>query len=179
MLIDSNNSQLLLIDVQEKLAPIVSDPQRVLRNVSIFIRAAALHKVPIIASEQYPKGLGHTVPEIGEFLPDAPGEKTEFSCLANPALRDRILASGRDVVLIAGIEAHVCVLQSAFDLLEAGKAVYAVADAMGSRTMQSYNLGLERMRAAGAVIVTTEMVVFEFLRDAKADAFRELSRLIR
>ena len=179
MMIDADRCQLLLVDVQEKLAPIVEDTAGLLRNVAILVRAAQTHCVPVTASEQYPKGLGHTVREVADALTEPPGEKTEFSCLANPALHERIMGLPRDAVLIAGVETHVCVLQTALDLLKAGRTVFAVADAMGSRTSRSHDLGVERMRDAGAQIVTTEMVVFEFLRDSKANAFRELSRLIR
>lgn len=179
MLIQADRSQLLIVDVQERLAPIVTDRDRTVRNVSILLRAAAAHGVPVTMSEQYPKGLGHTLPELAELGSRPALAKTAFSALGDPELRARILDSDRDHVIVGGIEAHVCVLQSVMDLLAEGRAVWLVADACGSRHIDSHTLGLERMRDAGACIVTTEMVVFEFLRSAEAPTFRDMSRLIR
>lgn len=179
MLIEHAGSQLVLIDVQEKLLPAMADPGGVMRQISILLAAARVLKVPVTASEQYPAGLGPTVQEIGgqlqagEIMP-----KTEFSCYANPELHSRLQAGPSQLVL-AGIEAHVCVLQTALDLLEAGRRVFVAADAVSSRRPESKSVALQRLAAAGAVIVTAEMVLFEWLRRSDRPEFKMLSRLIR
>ncbi|HVJ32737.1 MAG TPA: hydrolase [Terriglobia bacterium] len=179
MLIEHAGSQLVLIDVQEKLLPAMADPGGVTRQIAILLAAARAMKVPVIASEQYPAGLGRTVQEIGgQLQPGEIVEKTEFSCYANPKLRLR-LDTGPTQLVLAGVEAHVCVLQTALDLLDAGRRVFIVADATSSRRAESKSIALQRLAAAGAVIVTAEMVLFEWLRQSDRPEFKTLSRLIR
>jgi isochorismate hydrolase len=135
--------------------------------------------VPILASEQYPAGLGPTIPGIARHL--LPGEtltKTEFSCWANAGLRAQ-LAAAPDHLIVAGIEAHVCVLQTAMELLGAGRTVFLVTDAISARMAESKSVALQRLAAAGAIPVTTEMVLFEWLRHSDRAEFKPLSRLIR
>lgn len=179
MLIEAGRAQLLVVDVQERLAPVVAGREGVVRNTAILLEAAEAHGLPVTLSEQYPRGLGPTLPEIAGRTAVAPLAKTAFSCLADAALRARILGHDRDQLVVAGIEAHVCVLQTVMDLLAAGRAVFVVDDACGSRRQDSHATAMTRMRAAGAAVVTTEMVVFELLRTAAAPAFRDMSRLIR
>ncbi len=178
MLISAARSQLLVVDMQEKLVPIVENRDAVLRNTGILVEAAAAVSVPSSVSEQYPKGLGHTVPELA-----AAGartfEKVEFSCARNAPLAEHLKSADRPQVVVTGVEAHICVLQTALDLREAGYEVFVVADAIGSRRADSREIALARMQAAGVVAVTTEMVVFEWLETAEAPAFRALSKLIR
>jgi nicotinamidase-related amidase len=181
MLIDPARSQLLVVDVQEKLLPIVTDPERLLRNVRILLDAGRLTGMPATFSEQYPRGLGPTVAELSRDIADAdrPIAKTEFSCARSAEFSARLDAAGRDQVIVCGIEAHVCVLQTAMDLRERGREVFVVADAVDSRAEHSRETALRRMAAAGVFVVTTEMVVFEQLGSADNPAFREASRLIR
>ncbi|HVJ41393.1 MAG TPA: hydrolase [Dongiaceae bacterium] len=179
MLIEHARSQLVLIDVQEKLLPAMADPAAVTRQMGILLAAARAMKVPIIASEQYPAGLGPTVPEIAAQLQrDEIVTKTEFSCYANPALGSR-LETGPGQLILAGIEAHVCVLQTALDLLKADRTVFIVADAISSRHPDSKTIALQRLAGAGAIIVTAEMVLFEWLRRSDRPEFKAVSRLIR
>jgi len=167
MLIDSAKSSLLLIDMQERLLPAMADSKAVLRRCEILLAAAKALAVPLAVSEQYPKGLGHTVPEIKDQVGNAPVfEKTAFSCWRDEALKRHLIAQhdgGRPQVVIGGIEAHVCVLQTAIDLAQAGFAVFVVADATSSRAPESAALAFDRLRAAGVEVVNTEMAVFELL----------------
>jgi nicotinamidase-related amidase len=179
MLIEHAKSQFLLIDVQERLLPVMVDSAGILRQIGILLAAARHLSIPVLVSEQYPAGLGPTVPEIAEHI--QPGEilaKTEFSCFANTALRQRLEAAP-DHLILAGIESHVCVLQSALDLVAAGRRIFVVADAVSSRRADSKTVALQRLAAAGVTLVTTEMVLFEWLRRADRPEFRLLRRLIR
>ncbi len=180
MLIDRAKAQLLLIDMQDRLLPAMAAPERVLKQAIILARAARVLDLPITVSEQYPKGLGHTVAPLKAEIGNTPvQEKVEFSCWKNAALRERITQHERRHVIIAGIEAHVCVLQTAMDLQGAGHEVYAVADAMSSRAEASAELAFHRMRQASIAIVTTEMLLFETLGTAGTPEFKQLSALIR
>lgn len=180
MLIDRHKAGLLVIDVQERLVPAMQNGPGVLKNCRILLQTCVAFGVPITVSEQYPQGLGPTVPELAELIDgEVPLAKVEFSCVRNEALAERLLNPGREQVILAGIETHVCVLQTALDLTARGKVVFVVADASSSRFAESKEIALRRMADAGVGIVTTEMVVFEMLRGAGEPAFRELSRLIR
>lgn len=177
MLIDARKSCLLVVDVQERLLPAIHEVERVVENVAWLMSVASELEVPILVSEQYPRGLGHTAPELRELIPEgALMEKLHFSCAAAPECRDRILGLEREQIVLAGLEAHVCVLQTALGLLREGCEVYVVADAVGSRRPRSAELGLERMRDEGARVVDREMVAFEWLGRAGTDQFRDLSR---
>lgn len=180
MLIDRAKAQLLLIDMQERLLPAMAAPERVLKDAIILAKAARALDLPITVSEQYPKGLGHTVAPLKAEICNTPVyEKMEFSCWKNAALRERITQRERKQIIVAGIEAHVCVLQTAMDLKAAGYQVFAVADAMSSRAENSAGLAFARMQQAGIAIVTTEMAIFELLGAAGTPDFKQLSSLIR
>jgi nicotinamidase-related amidase len=180
MLLNSAESCLLVIDIQARLLPAMTAPSQVADNAAVLIRAAKRLQVPVLASEQYPQGIGRTVPEIAALLPaGCVAEKVHFSCLGDQALAARFDAMGRRQAVLAGIEAHVCVLQTAEDLLAAGRQVFVVADATSSRSPANHQAALQRLAAAGARIVTTEMVVFEWLARAATPEFRELSALIK
>lgn len=180
MLLDAKRSALLVVDIQERLAAAIPDAAAIIERTKILLAAAIRLDVPIVFSEQYPKGLGSTdarlqpVPNSAVVLP-----KLDFSCAADPGLKAAIAATGRDQIVLCGMETHVCVLQSALGFIAEERRVFVVADAVGSRHEERRRLGLERMRSAGAEIVDSEMVVFEWLGAAGTDAFRELSRLIR
>jgi nicotinamidase-related amidase len=180
MLIERDKSCLLIVDVQEKLAPAMADPAAVIRNSGVLMQAAARLKIPLIVSEQYPRGLGPTVPELRVLAPDsARVAKLSFSCAGDPTLHERIKASQRSAIVIAGLEAHVCVLQSALGFRQAGYQIIVVADAVSSRTPANREAALQRLRENGVEVATTEMVVFEWLGQAGTPEFKELSQLIK
>ncbi len=172
-------SRLLLVDMQERLVPAIAGYDAVERNCLRLLQACRILEIPVTVSEQSPAGLGPTVPPLAAAAGDAPRfEKLEFSCLRDTALAAHLAADARDIVL-CGLEAHVCVLQTAFDLLARGRRCFVVADAVGSRTEDNKQAGLRRLEQAGAQIVTTEMALFEWLERAGTPAFKEVSRLIR
>lgn len=181
MLMDRRHATLLLIDLQERLVPAMHEPEPVIGNVQALLTAADRLGVSTTVTEQYPKGLGPTVSSIAERVAgrDAIFAKTTFSALEDPATMARLRQSRRTQVVVAGIEAHVCVLQTAVGLTQAGYQVFVVADAVTSRRLDSVAIALERMRQEGVAVVTTEMVLFEWLERAGSDEFREISRLIR
>ena len=180
MLYEASRNVVVVVDIQERLAPAIHDVATVIAKSSILIQTARTFSVPVLASEQYPKGLGKTIPELAEHLPvGAVVEKIEFSAAANPLFGERLAATGRRDVILCGIEAHVCVLQTALDLLAQGDNVTIVADAVSSRRPVDAETALRRADNAGATIATTEMVVFEWLRRADHPDFRTISRLLK
>jgi nicotinamidase-related amidase len=180
MLIERDKSCLLVVDVQEKLAPAMAESTAVIRNAGILMQAAARLAIPLLVSEQYPQGLGATVPELRALAPDsARFAKLSFSCAADPGLLQRVKEAQRSLIVIAGLEAHVCVLQSALGFRQAGYGIVVVADAISSRTPANREAALQRLRENGVEVATTEMVVFEWLGQAGTPEFKDLSRLIK
>lgn len=175
MLIAAGKSRLLIVDVQEKLVPTIHEGARVIKNCEWLMKLAHRLEVPVLASEQYAKGLGPTVAQLKALLPEEGiAHKVHFSCIAADCLKN-LPGPERNQIILAGIEAHVCVLQTAFDLHHSGNEVFVVADAISSRSAQDAALAVERMRAEGIPIVTREMVFFEWLRQAGTPLFKELS----
>ena len=177
-------SQLLLVDLQERLIPAIQGHDAIVTTAERLIRYAKRLAVPITFSEQYPKGLGATTPRLLEAAGNEVARfgKVEFSCLANRELAahlDNLRTQGREQVVVAGMEAHVCVLQTVLDLLDEGYEVFLAADAVGSRAASSQNLAIERIRDAGATIVDNEMVAFEWLERAGTPEFKELQALLK
>ncbi len=183
MLVEAAKASLLLIDVQERLLPAMAGGTAAEARAAILLKAARALDVPVTVSEQYPKGLGRTVPGLRGEIGNAPVfEKLAFSCWRDMALKQHLIAlheAGRPLVIIAGIEAHVCVMQTAADLSAAGFGVFAVADAMASRAEASHALALDRMRQNGVAVINTEMAVFELLGQAGTPAFKAVSALVR
>lgn len=183
MALGREHTALVLIDMQERLFPAMDSDHReeVMRNLKVLAATARRLQLPTLVTEQYPKGLGHTLPEMKEAMPAGlePIEKVAFSCWGVETFRSRLTASGARQILLGGIEAHVCVLMSALDLLAAGYGVHVVADAVTSRTQANWRLAMVHLRQAGAVVTTTETALFQLLRQADTDEFRELARLIR
>jgi nicotinamidase-related amidase len=182
--VKADRSQLLIIDVQERLVPAMQDPTGVVDTCAFLAQAAGHCGVPIVISEQYPKGLGHTAPALLEACTRPTLiEKTAFSVAQEKKLLDKLRKKRsdqrRDQIIIAGVEAHVCVLQSALELSVAGFEVFVVADAISSRHIGSRDIALSRMAHAGVVPVSSEMVAFEWVGDAKAKAFKPISALVR
>ena len=183
MLCQKENSVLLVIDVQTRLtaAMPVKVLARLQRNISLLIRAANFQQIPILASEQYPQGLGALEHDIVKLLPsDARTyEKTSFSCCAAPGFNEDLVALERKQIIITGMEAHICVTQTAMDLIGEGYQVYIVVDAVCSQQRESYETSLTRLRIAGATVLDTESVLFEWIRDAKNKDFKTLQSLLR
>ncbi len=181
MLIEASKACLLLVDVQERLLPVMHEPERVAENCAVLLQAAEKLDLPIIVSEQYPKGLGPTIPELehrGAMIFD----KLAFSVWRSENLKShftKMEESGFKHVVIGGIEAHVCVLQSALDLRRAGFEVFVVADAVSSRSEESVDLALVRMRAQGVHVINVEMAIFELAGKAGTPEFKALSALIK
>lgn len=179
-LCDSKDSQLVVIDIQERLSGAMDEEvrTRVVRNAGILIEAATLLEVPVILTEQYPQGLGPTLAELAGKLPESSAsvEKTCFSGCSADGFEASL--SGRQVVL-AGMETHVCVMQTALELHALGRQVFVVEDAVCSRRKPNHKNALARLRQAGVVVTNTESVLFEWLRDARHEHFKALSRLIK
>ena len=174
-LIQADKSVLLVVDVQGKLAQLMHEHRRLIDNCATLVKAANKIGVPVAASEQYPKGLGPTVPELQELIPhDSMGSKVHFSCAASGCL-EHLPSLGRDQIVICGIESHVCVLQTALDYHKTDREVFVVADAISSRNPQEIELAIQRMRQHGIQIVSKEMVLFEWLRQAGTPLFKEIS----
>jgi nicotinamidase-related amidase len=174
----TGDTALLVIDVQEKLLPKIHAAAAVERNIAFLIDAARLLNVPVLATEQYPQGLGPTAAVVAERLPPDRPAKVAFSCEAVPAVADT-LGAGRPNVLLAGIETHVCVMQTALDLLNRGVGVFVAADAVASRFDVDHRFALNRLERAGAVLTTVETAAFEWLGSADHPAFKAVSRLVR
>lgn len=180
MLIQRDNSVLLVVDIQEKLAPAIHEAEVVTANSMRLLKAAGLLHIPAFVSEQYVRGLGPSLQAIRTAAVGARFfEKTHFSCAAEPGVIDLLRTSGRQQILLTGTETHVCVLQTALGLQAAGFSVFLVADAASSRTPANRQAAIDRLRAAGIHIVTTEMVIFEWLQQAGTDEFRSLLPLIK
>jgi nicotinamidase-related amidase len=171
---------LAVVDVQERLLPAIFEKERVLQNVVRLARGAAILQVPIFATEQYRKGLGATAPEVAAAIPGfTPMEKLAFSACGAGGFVAALESKQVSDVVLCGIEAHVCVTQTCLDLLDRGFRVFVAADAVSSRTPENYRLGLERMREAGAVMVSTEMVLFELLGQAGNAEFKQILELVK
>ena len=179
-MLESKTTILVIIDVQGKLAQIMHDREDLVKNLQILISGAKLLEIPIIWMEQLRDKLGPTIPEIQELLPDIePIVKDVFSCARNEEFNGRLQElHGHDIVL-AGIESHVCVYQTAMDLLGQDFTVHVAADAVSSRTDSNKQLGLERMLLEGVVQTSVEMVLFELQGVATGDRFRKLAKLVK
>lgn len=179
-MITPQDTVLLVIDVQGKLAQIVHESEAVERNISKLIRAAKILGVPVLYTEQYPKGLGHTVEALQELLSEEkPLEKIAFSCCAEESFMEKLRGLNRNNVLVTGMETHVCVYQTANELIEYGYSVHLVADAVTSRTREDREIGIRCIEKAGAWLKSTEMVIFELLRIAQGEEFKAISKIIK
>lgn len=184
MRMQRDRSQLLIVDLQEKVVPPIHKIDVVLAVCARLIHIANRLGVPVTVSEHYPKGLGATLPAIKDVLTDDAEilPKIAFSCMREPALRARFDAlrdQGRGQVIVAGIEAHVCVGQTALDLVADGYEVYLIADGTSSRAPASRKLSLERVRQAGGYVADSEMVMFEWLEEAGTPEFKDLIGLLK
>jgi nicotinamidase-related amidase len=174
------NSLLVIVDVQGKLAQLMFEKEKLIANLVRMVKGAQVLGIPILWNEQNPAGLGDTIPELTELLTTLQSQsKMTFSCCGNPTFMEELRRSGRGQVLLVGIEAHICVYQTAVELLEHGYEVHLVSDAVSSRTLENKHVGIERIRSHGGVITSTEMTLFELLRTADHSRFREISRLVK
>lgn len=179
-MLNASDTALAVIDVQGKLATLMHDRESLYRNLQILVRGARVLKLPVLWLEQYPEGLGPTIPEVAELLSgQEPLAKTCFSAWGQPDFERRLEESGRRQVLVSGIESHICVYQTVRDLRDRGYEVEVVEDAVSSRTAENKRVGLEKARAAGAGITSVETALFELLREAGNPGFREIARLVR
>jgi nicotinamidase-related amidase len=177
-LMQANETALLVVDVQEKLMAKIPLADAVVRDIAFLIDVAKLTGVEVLATEQYPRGLGATVPALAARLPARP-DKVAFSCCAVPGLTEGLRKNRRLRVLLAGIEAHVCVLQTALDLLAADFRVYIAADACASRFPVDREVALRRLEKAGAILTTAETAAFEWLGGSTHPQFKQVSALVR
>lgn len=172
---------LAVIDIQEKLLPRIHEKDRVVKNSQLLIRLANIVGLPVVVSTQYAQGLGPTVPEVLALLPETrPVDKLEFGCFGNGEFCSAIRRfAGRNTLLVCGIETHICVLQTVLGALTQGLQVHVAADAVGSRAELNWKLGLERMRAAGCVISSAEMMIYELLGKSGSSAFKEMLQYLK
>jgi len=173
---------LVVIDIQEKLLPPIFQKEQLIRNAQLLIRSAGILKIPALVSTQYVKGLGQTVPEISSLLPGTdPVDKTLFSCFGSDLFCSALkrLPGQRNTLLLCGMEAHICVTQTALAALREGYLVHVASDAVSSRTEWNWKIGLDRMRAGGALISSTEMVIYEALSSAGTPAFRDMLKYLK
>jgi nicotinamidase-related amidase len=175
--LDAKRTVLVVVDVQEAFRKAVPEFEGVARASGVLVEGADAIGVPILVTEQYPKGLGQTVPEVADHFPNGtkPLEKVRFSA----AEAEGFDLDGRDQALVCGIETHVCVNQTVLDLLERGVGVHVATDAVGSRTEANREIGLERMERAGATLTSVEMALFELLGGSDAEAFKEVQALVK
>jgi len=181
-LLDHQTSALVVLDLQTKLVPALFEPERVVRNCQLLLKLAEVVKTPVVLTSHYTKGLGSIIPEIIQTAPGVePLEKTSFGCFGEPGflahLKDR--APHANSLLLAGVESHICVMQTVLGALDAGYLVHVAADATSSRTRENWQIGLARMERAGAVISSAEMMVYELLRQSGTPEFKSILPLLK
>lgn len=180
MTLDVKHTQAICVDIQERLFPHIHEHDELARRCAILIRGLRLLDLPVLVTEQYVKGLGPTIPSIQEALGEYTAiEKITFSCCGAPEVEARVLGGNRHRVILFGIETHVCVQQTALDLLGQGQTVVIIEDCVSSRSANDKRVAIERMREAGAVITTMESVLFELLKQAGTDTFKQISALVK
>ncbi|WP_422486955.1 isochorismatase family protein [Gudongella sp. DL1XJH-153] len=176
--LDRENTLLLMIDIQERLAPAIHNGDQIVDKNRILLTAMKELQMKVIHTEQYPKGLGKTLPELAELIAASPHEKVMFSAY-NDEVRDNIFSSGKKNILVTGMETHVCVFQTVRDLLEGKYNVFVITDGVGSRTYENYRNALDMMQEMGAVITNTETVLFDLIKTAGTPDFKIVSKLVK
>lgn len=177
--LDPSTTALIVVDLQEKLLPAIAARDAVVARAETLLRGALELGLPVVATTQYARGLGPTDPSIAKLLPAPPIDKTAFGCFGSEETAAAILATGRRQLLLAGVETHICVLQTCLGALDSGYDVHVVEDATGSRTERNRDLGLRRMERAGATLSSVEMALYELLGRAGTPAFKKLLPLFR
>ncbi len=179
-MLEAENCCLVVVDVQGKLARLMHDKDTLFKNIQILIQAVKILEIPILWCQQVPSALGPTVAEIAELLTGIePIDKAGFSCCGQPDFDNKLKGLGCKQVVLCGIEAHVCVYQTAVDLVKRGYEVDVISDAVSSRTLENKNVGLERIAAGGGNISSTEMALFELLRTAEHPQLKEIAKLVK
>lgn len=180
--LQAEKCSLVVIDIQEKLLPPIYEKERLLRNAQLLLRLAKIVNLPVLAAQQYTKGLGPIVPEIASLLPNGAGfEKMEFNCFGCDEFCSAVkaLPKNRNTLLVCGMEAHICVTQTVLSGLRNGYLVHVASDAVSSRAQWNWKIGLRRMEAAGAVISSTEMIIYELLHNSGTAAFKEMLKHLK
>ena len=179
--LDPAECVLIVIDIQEKLLPPVFEGDRLVKNSQLLIRAAGILNLPTLATTQYAKGLGETVSDVKSLLPSGAIDKQMFSCFGSDVFCSMLkrLPGRRNTILLCGMESHICVAQTALAALRQGYLVHVASDAVSSRTEWNWKIGLDRMRCAGAVISSTEMILYELLRSSGTDEFKKILGYLR
>lgn len=179
--LDAEKAVLVVIDIQERLVPAMPQKiyQRLRESVATLVEAAKLFDVPVVTTEQYPRGIGHTVPELAGACSDIVVEKVSFGCCGEPRFLSAMKSTGRSQVIVTGMEAHVCVYQTVLGLLEDGYHVHLVRDAICSRNKTDYLAGVANAAQAGAVATTVETVLFQLLKESTHEQFKAISRLVK
>jgi nicotinamidase-related amidase len=175
--LEAEQCALIVVDIQEKLLPPIFNKESLVKNSQLLIRLANILSIPVMVTTQYSKGLGSVVPEIASLLADAPTiDKLEFGCFGSEQFRSSLkqLPGNRNTALLCGMETHICVMQTAIGALNDGYLVHVASDAVGSRAEWNWKIGLDRMRAAGAVISSAEMMMYELLRCSGTPQFKQL-----
>ena len=178
----AENCALIVVDIQEKLLPPIFEKERLVRNSQLLLRLARILEIPVLATTQYVKGLGPTVPEIASLLPAGEVlDKTAFSCFGSERFCSsvRALPGNRNTLIVCGMEAHICVLQTVLGALNQGYLVHVASDAVSSRAEWNWQIGLRRMEAAGALITSTETAIYELLRGSASAAFKEMLQYLK
>lgn len=180
MRIEKEHTACLVIDIQERLFPAMAAQEEFLKNTLILVKGLQVLGIPLTVTQQYTRGLGETLPEIRDAIPGFTFlEKRDFSCCDEPSVMERLTSLHARQVILLGIEAHVCLLQTAIDLKAAGMTPVVVADAVTSRSLSSVELAKERLRHEGIMITSSESILFELLRSSAAPEFKEISRLVK
>lgn len=181
MRILAEDTMALVIDFQERLVPVIHRNEELINNTEILIKGMSTLKIPMLVTQQYTKGIGMTVPTIAQAVGETFSyqDKVTFSCIENEEILSKIADTGKNNIIICGIEAHICVLQTVIDLIDKGYNVILVEDCVGSRKESDRQIGIKRAIAEGAIPTSYESILFELTRVAKTDAFKEISRLIK
>ncbi len=179
--LNKENSILMIIDIQERLAPVIEGRDLIVKNTKILLETAKELELPVIITEQYPEGLGSTIDEViggSDKYSDSTFSKISFSAYTEE-IKKKLRTLNKNTIIIAGMETHICVFQTARDLIQAGYEVFIVSDAVGSRSRENYLNGLDLLKLAGSTITNTETVVFDLLKVAGTSEFKKLSQLIK
>lgn len=175
-----DNTVLVLVDVQGRLAQLMFEKDKLFKSLETLVRGMKILDVPVIWMEQIPSKLGPTIGFLSELLKgEHPIEKSSFSCCSEPRFMDRLIGLGKKQVLICGIETHICVFQTAHDLLEKGYEVQVISDCVGSRTLENKQVGLDRIRGKGGQVTCLEMAFFELMKKAQGETFSQMIKLVR
>ena len=179
-LLGRENIGLLVIDVQEKLMPVIEQNQRMIGNIIKLLHLSEYFTLPVFLTEQYPKWLGHTIPEIKGSLPGyEPIVKMHFDCCEADGFKELLNSAGIDHLIVTGVESHICVFQTCVSLVMAGYHIHIPQDGVGSRTDENWRVGLELMNKAGAVITSTETIIYQILKKAGTKEFKKMLKLLK